>query len=286
MALKKVNTHTLRTYKKEGKPIVVITAYDYPTAKLVDKAGVDVILVGDSLGNVILGYDSTVPVTLDDMVHHTKAVSRGAEQALIVSDLPFLTYHGSFDRTLEACRKLLQEGGAHAVKLEGGQEVAETIHRLTQAGVPVMGHLGLTPQSVYQLGGYKVQGKDVASARKIMADAQALEQAGVFALVLECIPAPLAKEITDRLKVPTIGIGAGAHCDGQVLVLHDMLGFGDGNKPKFVKTYAQVGQLIVEAVSKYAQEVRQRQFPRDEHSYTMDEEVLHQLYGTSEVKHP
>lgn len=282
-ALKKVSTHTLRTYKKEGRPIVVITAYDYPTAKLVDEAGVDVILVGDSLGNVILGYDSTIPVTIEDMVHHTKAVSRGVKQALIVSDLPFLSYHGSFDHTLEACRKLMQEGGAQAVKLEGGQEVAETVRRLTQAGVPVMGHLGLTPQSVYQLGGYRVQGKDMASAQKIIADAKALEKAGVFALVLECIPAPLAKEITDQVNVPTIGIGAGVQCDGQVLVLHDMLGFGSEIKPKFVKTYAQVGQTIVAAVSQYAEEVRKRQFPEAQHSYSMDEDVLHQLYGTSGV---
>ncbi len=276
--MRKVGTSHLRTLKKEGKPIVVITAYDYPTAKLVDEAGVDVILVGDSLGMVVLGYDSTIPVTLEDMVHHTRAVSRGAKRAMIVTDLPFLTYQGSFDRTLEACRSLMQNG-AQAVKLEGGAELAETISRLTKAGVPVMGHLGLTPQSVYQLGGYKVQGRDSASAHKLISDALALEEAGVFALVLECVPNLLAKEVTKRLSIPTIGIGAGAECDGQVLVFHDMVGYGSDLKPKFVKTYAQLGQLVIEAVKSYADDVRQRRFPAEEHCYTIDQAVLEQLYG-------
>jgi 3-methyl-2-oxobutanoate hydroxymethyltransferase len=276
--MKQISTSILKSYKKEGKPIVVITAYDYPTAKLVDEAGVDVILVGDSLGMVVLGYDSTIPVTLADMVHHTKAVKRGVKRAFIVTDLPFLTYQGSFDQTLQACRELLQ-GGAQAVKMEGGAELAETISRLTKAGVPVMGHLGLTPQSVYQLGGYKVQGKDLESAQKLMADAKALEEAGVFSLVLECVPAPLAKQITENLEIPTIGIGAGAGCDGQVLVFHDMVGFGSDIKPKFVKSYAQIGEKIIQAVSHYAEDVRQRRFPDDEHSYSMDQDVLERIYG-------
>jgi 3-methyl-2-oxobutanoate hydroxymethyltransferase len=276
--MKQISTSILKSYKKEGKPIVVITAYDYPTAKLVDEAGVDVILVGDSLGMVVLGYDSTIPVTLADMVHHTKAVKRGVKRAFIVTDLPFLTYQGSFDQTLQACRELLQ-GGAQAVKMEGGAELAATISRLTKAGVPVMGHLGLTPQSVYQLGGYKVQGKDLESAQKLMADAKALEEAGVFSLVLECVPAPLAKQITENLEIPTIGIGAGAGCDGQVLVFHDMVGFGSDIKPKFVKSYAQIGQQIIQAVSHYAEDVRERRFPDDEHSYSMDQDVLERIYG-------
>ncbi|EGL82245.1 3-methyl-2-oxobutanoate hydroxymethyltransferase [Caldalkalibacillus thermarum TA2.A1] len=277
--MNKTTAATLKRLKTEGRPITMVTAYDYPTAKLVDEAGVDVILVGDSLGMVVLGYDSTIPVTLEDMLHHTKAVARGAKQALVVSDLPFLTYHGSFDRTLDACRRLLQEGGAQAVKLEGGQEIAGCIERLTAAGVPVMGHLGLTPQSVYQLGGYKVQGKDEEAAKKIIADAKALEAAGVFAIVLECVPAALAKYISEQIQVPTIGIGAGADCDGQVLVFHDLVGFGSDIQPKFVKQYAQIGRAVVDAVRQYVEEVRQRRFPTDDHSYQADEAVVARLYG-------
>ncbi|MDQ0337625.1 3-methyl-2-oxobutanoate hydroxymethyltransferase [Caldalkalibacillus uzonensis] len=275
----KTTTATLRQMKGEERPITMITAYDYPTAKLVDEAGIDVILVGDSLGMVVLGYDSTIPVTIEDMLHHTKAVTRGAKHALVVTDLPFLTYHGSFDRTLDACRRLLQEGGAQAVKLEGGQEVANLVQRLTDAGVPVMGHLGLTPQSVYQLGGYKVQGKDEFTAKKLIADAKALEEAGVFAIVLECVPAALAKQVSAMLEIPTIGIGAGVHCDGQVLVFHDLVGFGSELQPKFVKQYAQVGCEVVDAVRQYVAEVRERRFPTAEHSYKMDDSVLARLYG-------
>lgn len=268
--------------KQKKDRITVVTAYDYPTATLVDQAGIEVILVGDSLGMVVLGYDSTIPVTVADMLHHTKAVTRGASQALVVTDLPFLSYHGSFERTLEASASIMQEGGAHAVKLEGGSEMVETVQRLTLAGVPVMGHIGLTPQSVYQLGGYKVQGKDTESARKLISDALALEEAGIFALVLECIPTPLAKEISDRLTIPTIGIGAGIECDGQVLVFHDMVGYGSKINPKFVKKYSNIAQNITDAVESYIAEVKEKHFPTEEHSFSMKEEVLAQLYGGKE----
>lgn len=280
--MKKITTSTLKGMKQKKDRITVVTAYDYPTATLVDQAGIEVILVGDSLGMVVLGYDSTIPVTVADMLHHTKAVTRGASQALVVTDLPFLSYHGSFERTLEASASIMQEGGAHAVKLEGGSEMVETVQRLTLAGVPVMGHIGLTPQSVYQLGGYKVQGKDTESARKLISDALALEEAGIFALVLECIPTPLAKEISDRLTIPTIGIGAGIECDGQVLVFHDMVGYGSKINPKFVKKYSNIAQNITDAVESYIAEVKEKHFPTEEHSFSMKEEVLAQLYGGKE----
>jgi 3-methyl-2-oxobutanoate hydroxymethyltransferase len=280
--MKKITTSTLKGMKQKNEPIAMVTAYDYPTAACADRAGIDVILVGDSLGMVVLGYDSTIPVTVADMLHHTKAVTRGASQALVVTDLPFLSYHGSFDRTLEASASLMQEGGAHAVKLEGGSEMVETIQRLTLAGVPVMGHIGLTPQSVYQLGGYKVQGKDRESAQKLISDAIALEKAGVFALVLECIPTPLAKEIRDRLTIPTIGIGAGIECDGQVLVFHDMVSYGSKINPKFVKRYSNIGEQITQSIESYITEVKERNFPKEEHSFSMKEEVVAQLYGGRE----
>ncbi|WP_202079971.1 3-methyl-2-oxobutanoate hydroxymethyltransferase [Caldalkalibacillus salinus] len=277
--MKKVTTKVLEDMKRNGEPISMITAYDYPTSKLVDEAGIDVILVGDSLGMVVLGYESTIPVTINDMLHHTKAVSRGNDRALLVTDLPFLTYHGSFDRTLDACQRLMQEGGATAVKLEGGAEHQETIRRLVSAGVPVMGHLGLTPQSVNQLGGYKVQGKDTQTAAKMIEDALALQEAGVFALVLECVPADLAEKLSAQLTIPTIGIGAGLHCDGQVLVFHDIVQYQSSVNPKFVKQYAQVGNQIQDAVSEYIQEVKTRQFPTSEHSFSINKDVITQLYG-------
>ncbi len=274
-----VTTATLRKMKEDREPIAMITAYDYPTAKVVDAAGIEIILVGDSLGMVVLGYDSTVPVTVNDILHHTKAVTRGTDKALVVADLPFLSYHGPLEETLKSSARLMQEGGARAVKLEGGREVCPTIEKLVAAGVPVMGHIGLTPQSVHQLGGYKVQGKDVESAQRLIADAQAVEEAGVFALVLECIPAALAQKITESVNVPTIGIGAGPHCDGQVLVFHDLVGFGSDLNPKFVKQYAQADQQLIQAVKHYVQEVKTRAFPAEEHSFSMNEQVLGQLYG-------
>lgn len=277
--MNRVTTSVFKEMKQRKEPISMVTAYDYPSAKLADEAGIDAILVGDSLGMVVLGYTSTIPVTLQDMLHHTKAVVRGRKRALVVTDLPFLTYHGSFDRTLEAAACLMQDGGADAVKLEGGAEHAETVKKLTSAGVPVMGHLGLTPQSVKQLGGYKVQGKDMASAQKLLHDAQMLEEAGVFSIVLECIPAPLAKLVSDTVSIPTIGIGAGVHCDGQVLVFHDLVNYASDLTPKFVKQYGQVAEEIKKALGGYIAEVKSRQFPGPEHSFTMKEEVIKQLYA-------
>lgn len=268
--------------KEKKEPITMVTAYDYPTAKIVDQAGVEIILVGDSLGMVVLGYDSTVPVTVDDMLHHTKAVTRANTSALVVTDLPFLSYHGSFDRTLETAARLMQEGKAHAVKLEGGSEVAPTIQRLTQAGVPVMGHIGLTPQSVHQLGGYKVQGKSVESAKKLLEDAKELEKAGAFSIVMECIPSDLAKEISEQLTIPTIGIGAGVECDGQVLVFHDIVGFGSEIQPKFVKQYTNIDTHIEQAITTFVQDTKSKAFPTKEHSFSINHEVLQQLYGGKE----
>lgn len=277
--MSRITIHTLKALKQERRPIVMVTAYDYPSAKLVDEAGVDVILVGDSLGMVVLGYDSTIPVTLDDIVHHTRAVARGAKRALIVADMPFLTYHGTREETLKNAGRLIQEGHAHAVKMEGGEEILPAVRACVQAGIPVMGHLGLTPQAVHQLGGYKVQGKDVASARKIVEDAKRLEEAGVFSIVLECVPEALAQLVTETVSVPTIGIGAGASCDGQVLVFHDLVGFASDLKPKFVKQYADIGQTIRAAVERYADEVRRRAFPGPEHTFAMADGVLERLYG-------
>lgn len=277
---KPVTTAFLKEKKQNQQPIVMITAYDCPSAKLVDEAGADVILVGDSLGMVVLGYDSTIPVTLEDMLHHTKAVTRGAKRALVVTDMPFLTYHGSIGQTLHHAGRLMQEGLAKAVKMEGGREIAQTVQHCVQAGIPVMGHLGLTPQSVHQLGGYKVQGKTSAQAQKMLDDAKALEEAGAFSLVLECVPDELAKAITQTLSIPTIGIGAGVRCDGQVLVFHDILQYASTIQPKFVKAYANVGEIVKNAVSQYAGEVRQRLFPRKEHTFYSDEAaVLNRVYG-------
>ncbi len=274
-----VTTADLRKAKREKRPIAMITAYDYPSARLVDEAGVDVILVGDSLGMVVLGYDSTVPVTMDEMVHHTKAVTRGAKRAFVVADMPFLSYHGTVEEALKNAGRLMQEGLAKAVKIEGGHEVVPVVKRCTQAGIPVMGHIGLTPQAVHQLGGYKVQGKDVESAKRLLAEAKALEEAGAFAVVLECVPQEVATLISDSIGIPTIGIGAGAGCDGQVLVYHDLLGYASTLKPKFVKQYAQIGALIQEAVAAYVDEVKARRFPLREHVFAVSEETIQQLYG-------
>ncbi|GBF32052.1 3-methyl-2-oxobutanoate hydroxymethyltransferase [Desulfocucumis palustris] len=255
----------------------MLTAYDFPMAKLVDAAGIDAILVGDSMGNVVLGYGSTIPVTMDDMVHHVKAVTRGVSRAMVVGDMPFLSYHLSREESVRNAGRLLQEGGAQTVKLEGGAEVADVIRAMVNAGIPVMGHLGLTPQSVNQLGGYKVQGKDEATARKLIEDALAIQEAGVFSVVLECVPTALARLITEKLDIPTIGIGAGPVCDGQVLVAHDMLGlYGEGS-PKFAKRYAQLSDQITDAFKAYRQEVESRAFPGPEHSFGMDEEILEKL---------
>ncbi|MFB9757691.1 3-methyl-2-oxobutanoate hydroxymethyltransferase [Ectobacillus funiculus] len=267
--------------KQHDEPIVMVTAYDYPSAKLAEQAGVDMILVGDSLGMVVLGYDSTIPVTVEDMIHHTKAVRRGAAETFIVTDMPFMSYHVSKEEAMKNARRIMQEGGAHAVKVEGADEVVDIIGLLTRAGVPVVAHLGLTPQSVGVLGGYKVQGKDAESARKLLEDAKKCEQAGAIALVLECVPKQLAAQISMQLNIPTIGIGAGNDTDGQVLVYHDIITYGVGRVPKFVKPFASVQDEIVRGITQYTKEVKTRQFPSEEQSFTMKEEELLALYGGS-----
>ena len=266
----KVTTLTLRKFKKEGRKIVALTAYDFPTAKILDICGIDIILVGDSLGMVVLGYQSTIPVTMEDMIHHTKAVSRAVNRAFVVADMPFMSYHISKEQAMTNAAKLIAEGGAHAVKLEGGEEIASIVKAIVDAGIPVVGHLGLTPQSVHQLGGYKVQGKEKEKAKKILNDAKVLEQAGICALVLESIPMELAKDIAENISVPTIGIGAGPYCDGQILVTHDMLGITQGHRPKFVKQYADIEKIMIEGINAYIKEVQQGLFPDEEHSFTLE----------------
>lgn len=265
--------------KENNEKIVMLTAYDYPSAKLAERSGVDVILVGDSLGMVVLGYDSTVPVTMEDMIHHTKAVKRGAKDTFIVVDMPFMSYHLSLRDTLINGARLIQETGAHAVKLEGGDGVFESIAALTNAGIPVVSHLGLTPQSVGVLGGYKVQGKNAKAARKLIDDALRCQEAGAFMLVLECVPKQLAEEIQSILTIPTIGIGAGIHCDGQVLVYHDVIKYGVDRAPKFVKQYVDSNELISMGLTSYVKEVKEGLFPSEQQSFTMKEEELVGLYG-------
>ena len=259
--------------RKKGERLAMLTAYDYPSARLVAEAGVDLILVGDSLGMVVLGYDSTVPVTVDEMLHHTKAARRGAPQAFLIADLPFLSY-GTPDQALANAARLMKEGGADSVKLEGGTEIVPIVEVLARAGVPVLGHLGLTPQTASSLGGYKVQGKDEANARRILEGAIALERAGCWGVVLELVPGPLARRITERIAIPTIGIGAGPHCDGQVLVLHDVVGLYAAFTPSFVKRYAEAGAAIRDAAARYAAEVRDGSFPGDDKSFGISDEIL------------
>ncbi|MFV9566907.1 3-methyl-2-oxobutanoate hydroxymethyltransferase [Thermoanaerobacter mathranii] len=266
----KVTTLTLKKFKKEGRKIVALTAYDFPTAKILDNCGIDMILVGDSLGMVVLGYQSTIPVTMEDMIHHTKAVSKAVNRAFVVADMPFMSYHISKEQAMTNAAKLIAEGGAHAVKLEGGEEIASIVKAIVDAGIPVVGHLGLTPQSVHQLGGYKVQGKEKEKAKKIFNDAKVLEQAGICALVLESIPMELAKDIAENISVPTIGIGAGPYCDGQILVTHDMLGITQGHRPKFVKQYTDIEKIMIEGINTYIKEVQQGLFPDEEHSFTLE----------------
>ena len=257
----RVTTATVRDMKKKGEKISMLTAYDYPTAAAMDEAGIDVILVGDSLGMVVLGYDSTLPVTMEDMLHHTKAVTRAVNRAMVIGDMPFMSYQVSVEEAVRNAGRFMQEAGAHGVKLEGGREVAEVTRRIAQAGIPVMAHIGLTPQSVHQLGGYKVQGKDHPSATRLLEDAKILEEAGAFSVVLECVPAQLAEKITASLSMSTIGIGGGVHCDGQVLVVHDMLGLFERFTPKFVKKYTNLNVQIKGAVTQYIDEVKKGSFP-------------------------
>jgi 3-methyl-2-oxobutanoate hydroxymethyltransferase len=277
----RVTITEIKEMKHRKEKIPMLTAYDYVTAKMVDEAGVPLILVGDSLGMVMLGYESTIPVTMEQMLHHTKAVVRGAKKALIIGDMPFMSYHISVSDALHNAARFIQEGGAQAVKLEGGEVVAEQVQRLVDCGIPVMGHIGLTPQSIHQLGGFKVQGRVVEEAKKLLNDARVLEEAGAFAIVLECTPAPLSKLITQRLAIPTIGIGAGPDCDGQVQVISDMLGLYTEFVPKHAKQYARLAGEIKNAVSSYIAEVKSRSFPTKEQSYTMDERLVKQLKAES-----
>ncbi len=274
---KKVTTSTVQAMKRKGEKISMVTAYDYPTALLVERAGIHIILVGDSVGMTTLGYESTIPVTMDEMIHHAKAVKRGASLPLIIGDMPFMSYQASTRDALINAGRFLKEAEVDAIKLEGGATVKDTVGEMVRAGIPVMGHIGLTPQSVAQLGGYKVQGKDAASAQQIIDDALSLEDAGAFAILLEAVPAPLAKIITEKLQIPTIGIGAGVHCDGQVLVMHDLIGLFDKFTPKFAKRYAEVGQVILKALEEYKKEVEEGSFPTPEHSYTISEEELSKI---------
>lgn len=260
--------------KQKGEKFSMLTAYDYSTARLVDEAGVPLILVGDSLGMVVLGYDSTIPVTMDVMIHHTKAVARGAKNALVVGDLPFMTYHVSVEDALRNAGRFLQEAGAQAVKLEGGEEVADKVARVVASGIPVMGHLGYTPQSTHQLGGPRAVGKSTEAAEKLITDARALEDAGAFSIVLELVPAPLAKLVTEKVGIPTIGIGAGKDCDGQVQVINDILGLSSDFVPKHAKQYVKLHESIRSAVTEYLTEVKEGTFPTSENSSTMDGSIL------------
>ena len=274
----KKTVSTLQQAKENGQKITMLTAYDYSTAKLMDEAGIDMILVGDSLGNVILGYEDTISVTMEDMIHHGAAVSRGVKETMVVVDMPFMSYQISVEEAVTNAGRLMKEGRANAVKLEGGKSVCPQIKAITQAGIPVVAHLGLTPQSINALGGYKVQGKSEDAAKKLLEDALAVQEAGAFALVLECVPTKLASLITKKLTIPTIGIGAGNECDGQVLVYQDMLGMFSDYVPKFVKQFAQVGEIMKKAFSDYKEEVASGSFPAEKNSYKIDDEVIDKLY--------
>lgn len=273
----RVTIQEIKEMKQKKEKIAMLTAYHYGTAKLVDEAGMPLILVGDSLGMVVLGYESTIPVTMEEMIHHTKAVVRGTKRSLIVGDMPFMTYHTNISEALRNAARFIQEGGAQAVKLEGGEIMAETVERLVQCGIPVMGHIGLTPQSVHQLGGFKVRGKSTEEAARFIKDARALEEAGAFAIVLECVPAALSRLITEKVGIPTIGIGAGKDCDGQVQVISDLLGLFTDFVPKHAKQYTQLAQAIRNGVAEYMAEVKSGSFPAVQQSYAMDESILAEL---------
>ncbi len=264
---KKKTILDIQRMKAQGEKITVLTAYDYPLARLMDLAGIDMILVGDSVGTVVCGYDTTLPVTMDEMIYHTRAVVRGTSEALVLADMPFLSYQVDLSEARRNAGRLVKEGGAHAVKLEGGENVAGTIRAIAAMDIPVVGHIGLTPQSVHRMGGFRVQGRLEEQARQLLNDARAVEAAGAFALVLEGIPAKLAEEITSSISIPTIGIGAGVHCDGQVLVIHDILGLCEKYSPRFVKKFADVSGIIREGIESYIREVKEGTFPGDEHSF-------------------
>ena len=270
--------------RKGQQPVSMLTAYDYNTARIMDEAGIDMILVGDSLGNVMLGYENTLAVTVDDMIHHGKAVCRGAKQAFVVVDMPFMSYQTSVEDAVRNAGRIMKETNCQAVKLEGGIEYADRIKAITQAGIPVVAHIGLTPQSFNALGGYKVQGKSLEQAQKLIKDAEAVEKAGAFAITLECVPAPLAKLITEQSDALTIGIGAGNGCDGQVLVYQDMLGYTGGFVPKFVKKYADLHSVMLEAFKQYKQECAERSFPETSQSYAISDEVMQALFEVEEIR--
>ncbi len=265
--IKRVTTKALHLLKKKGIKITALTAYDFITAKLIDAAGIDIVLVGDSLGNVFQGNDTTLPVTMDEMIYHTKAVTKGVHRAMVIVDMPFMSYQLSIDEGFRNAGRIMKETSAGAVKLEGGERVAETIRKITQAGIPVMGHIGLTPQSIHQFGSYRERGRDKQEAAEILKDAKILEEAGAFSIVLEKIPAKLSKQVTESVKIPTIGIGAGKHCDGQILVTPDMLGLNVDFHPRFVRYYAEVAKEISKAVRSYITDIKAEQFPKDEESY-------------------
>jgi 3-methyl-2-oxobutanoate hydroxymethyltransferase len=275
----RVTINDLLEMKRRGDKIPMLTAYDYTSAQLLEAAGIPLVLVGDSLGQVVLGYDSTLPVTMADMLHHVKSVVRGTRKAHVIGDMPFMSYQADPSDAVRNAGRLLQEGGAQSVKLEGGQQMVGAVVRIVKSGIPVMGHIGLTPQAVNQLGGYKVQGRSIAAAVQLMEDARALEEAGVYAMVLEGVPAPLASMITDRVAVPTIGIGAGVGCDGQVQVLHDFLGLYTDFVPKHARRYADLGEAIKAAAAEYIADVREGAFPTEKHSYKMSQAVLDELQG-------
>jgi len=273
----RITINQIKEMKQKGEKITMLTAYDYSTAKIVDEAGIPLILVGDSLGMVVLGYESTIPVTMDEMLHHTKAVVRGTKRTMVIGDMPFMTYHVSISDAMKNAARFIQEGGAQAIKLEGGVTVAEKVRSIVNCGIPVMGHIGITLQSIHQLGGYKVQGKTPEAAIRMLEDAQALEEAGAFSIVLETVPAPLAALITQKIGIPTIGIGAGVGCDGQVQVINDILGSFTDFVPKHAKQYTKLTDIISKAVTEYYNEVKAGSFPTDKQSFSMDESILAEL---------
>lgn len=282
MSRKKFTVLDFEAKKYRGEPITMLTAYDYTGALLVDAAGIEVILVGDSLGMVVMGLESTVPVTMEEMLHHCRAVARGAKFAHLVGDLPFMSYQADRSEAIRNAGRFLKEGNVEAVKLEGGREIVGTVRAIVAAGIPVMGHIGLTPQSVSKLGGYRTQGRTAAAARVLVEDAQALEDAGCYAIVLEAVPAPVAAAITKRLHIPTLGIGAGPNCDGQVLVYHDILGLYDRVQPRFVKQYAHLQEPILNAFTSFRDDILNHRFPAEEHSFTMSEEELEAFHRSLE----
>lgn len=277
MARKKIDIGTLQANKRQGKKITMLTAYDYPTARLLDEVGIDTLLVGDSLGNVVLGYENTLPVTMDEMLHHVKAVTRAVKYAHVIGDMPFMSYNISAEQAIANCGRMLKEGGADSIKLEGGAAVADTVKRIVKAGIPVVGHLGLTPQTAGMIGGYRVQGATAQSAQQILDDALLLEDAGAFLLVLECIPDRVGELISQKLAIPVIGIGAGSGCDGQVLVVNDMLGLKGGYAPKFVKNFADLDGIVRQAVQSYKQEVESGDFPAKEHSFAIPDDEFEKI---------